>query len=749
MTSTTTKPEKVDPLSGRKLTTTWDVNTPELEQKHLSVVGTDQVRTRFPPEPNGYLHFGHAKSMHMNFYEAFERVATYRGVETIKDKHVTFRYDDTNPEKENMEFIESQAKSVEWMGWKPTRVTFTSDYFPQMFEFAVKLIKQGKAYVCHQTGDEIEASRAISKQIAAGKTDLTGEESPWRNTSPEENLKKFYDMKRGLYEEGQASLRLKMDMRHPNPNMWDFVAYRIMYHPHPRTHDQWCIYPTYDFSHCIVDSLEDIDYSICTLEFETRRESYYWLLDALGLYRPKVFEFARLALTRTWLSKRKLKALVDNKAVRGWDDPRMPTLAGLRRRGFSSTCINQFMKEVGVTRAQTMIDFSRFARVALKELDETAPRAFGILHSVPITLENIPDTFYCTFRAPLFPSAAVTTTSIAGTDGTTTTTTTTTPTTEDRILEFSRIVYLERDNIMSLEDNPPKDFHGLIPGEVVRLRYGPLIECVEVRCDEKGIVVAAVCKAIGPIEGLPNLPPATATTKKPKGVLHWVSTPPNREPLRAEIRLYDFIFPPEGEENPNDEPMPNSEIVLKNCVVEAGVASYFSKVQEARAKGGYPKVETIQRFQFERVGYFCLDDVDCKETKLVLNRILPLTEMAITATTTTSNPSSSSSSANNGTTKSTDSNNNNNVGAGGGVSRKEIQQAQLAAKLERLQYPPHEYFKRPGEIEKWEAWDEDGVPTRAKGETEDLSKNAINKLKKEWKKHKEDWDVAQQKAGKS
>ena len=304
------------------------INSPELVAAHLKATG-GQCLTRFPPEPNGFLHIGHAKSMYLNFKKAFE--------EAGREGHTYFRYDDTNPYAETQEFIDSQAENVSWLGWKPWKVTFSSDYFDQLHAFAVELIRRGKAYVCHQTKADIERSRAISRARKGGDPN-----SPWRNRSVEENLREFEKMRMGMYGEGEATLRMKIDNTHVNPCMWDPVAYRVMFVPHLRTGDKWCIYPSYDYTHCIVDSIEHIDYSLCTLEFEVRRDSYYWLLEALDLWRPHVWEFSRLNITFTMMSKRRILKLVKNNHVRGWDDPRLSTINGLRRRGFRPAAINAF-----------------------------------------------------------------------------------------------------------------------------------------------------------------------------------------------------------------------------------------------------------------------------------------------------------------------------------------------------------------------------------------------------------------------
>jgi glutaminyl-tRNA synthetase len=688
---------KDEPLKGRSLKEFYDVNPTKLLNEHKTRIGM-QIRTRFPPEPNGYAHTGHAKSMYMNFQESFDRVAPELSHD---NRHVTFRYDDTNPEVESQEYIDKLAQAVEWLGWKPSRTTFTSDYFPEMYKFALQLIDSGDAFVCHQTGEEIEQSRQLAQKRHEPGFDPTvpmaSPESPWRNTTPAENRRKFFDMKRGLYAEGEASLRLKIDMFHPNPNMWDPVAYRVIYHSHPHTGDAWCIYPTYDYSHCIVDSLEDIDYSICTLEFETRRESYYWLLWKLNLYRPKVFEFARLELTRTVMSKRKLKKLVETKEVRGWDDPRMPTLMGMRRRGFSRDVINKFMKEIGVTRSMSVVDVNRFFAVVHHDLEENVPRCFGVLEPVPLELENVPADFSCLLSAPLYPQKKA-------------------ECTEMRELVFSRICYVDRENVRADAASAGSDFYGLVPGKFVRLRYGPLVECKSVKVDKDGKVesLVGVCWFN---EDSPHkhLNPSPQPEIKPKGILHWIAAPPGEEPLKFEARLYDHLLLEDG-----DTKNPTSEIIVTGALIERKfIENEFADMEEAKLQGR----DIVKRFQMERVGFFCIDIVDCHSLKeLVFNRILPLyvwTDASATST---------------GATSATV--------AEKGKSRKEERLAQEAAKAERLKYSCKDFFKRPGEGEKWDEFDETGFPLRAKGETQPLSKNAVKQLKKDLDKHKKDREAA-------
>ncbi|KAH9253400.1 glutamine-tRNA ligase [Batrachochytrium salamandrivorans] len=559
--------DEEEKLKGRPLREFWDVNPSSVLEAHLARLPKGEKRTRFPPEPNGYAHFGHAKSMHMNFHESFERMKPEPEI-----RHVTFRLDDTNPEVESQEFVDKLAEAVQWLGWMPRRTSYTSDYFPEMYEFALRLIRNGDAYVCFQSGAEIEQSRKLCREYHAGNLDVKPE-SPYRNTSPEINLARFLDMKRGMYAESECSLRLKMDMFHANPNMWDPVAYRIIYHHHPRSGNEWCIYPTYDYSHCIVDSLEDIDYSICTLEFETRRESYYWLLWKLELYRPKVFEFARLDMTNMVMSKRKLKKLVETKQVRGWDDCRMPTLMGMRRRGFVPDEINQFMREIGITRNQSVVDVNKFFQVVSSKLELESARCFGVLDPVLLELTNLPSEFSQALIAKKFPQMAD---NAELRDG----------------MWLTRECWVERDNIV-VDGN--EDVFGFAEGRVVRLRYGPLVVCRKVEFDSQtGRAVRIVGEAVFPEgDALAGLNPTDVQAlPASKGVLHWLS---KQSALECEVRLYDHLLVRDEDEEMN----PRSEIVLTTSVVEK---DFVLQAWEQRA--------SAPRFQLERVGFFCFDGVD-------------------------------------------------------------------------------------------------------------------------------------------
>jgi glutaminyl-tRNA synthetase len=404
-------------------------NSEDVLKKHRAATG-GKIMTRFPPEPNGYLHIGHAKAMRFNFTFAKENGGmTY------------LRYDDTNPVKENQEFIDNIRNCVEWLGYKPFKITFASDYFQELYDLACELIKRGKAYVDHCSKPEIKEQR--NKMI----------ESPYRNRSVEENLKLFNSMRQGRFAENECCLRMKIDMTHVNPNMRDPVAYRIRYVPHPHAGDKWCIYPTYDYTHCINDSLENITHSLCTLEFENRRESYYWLLEALDLYKPMVWEYSRLNLTYTVLSKRKLEKLVGERVVTDWEDPRMPTVLGLRRRGYTPSMINDFAAEIGVSRKgnDNVTSIRLLEHYARKELDVIAPRTFGVQDPVLLEIVNFDEVANKDFEAPLFPADK--------TKGT-------------QIYKLSRRVFIDEEDF-SVESK--KGFFGLTPEQPVCLKYGPVV----------------------------------------------------------------------------------------------------------------------------------------------------------------------------------------------------------------------------------------------------------------------------------
>ena len=525
-------------------------NTSEELKKHLEIT-KGKVMTRFPPEPNGYLHIGHAKAMFIDF-----------GMAAQYDGCCYLRFDDTNPEAEKQEYIEHIQDIIQWLGWKPFKITYSSDYFHELHALAVKLIEMGHAYVCHQNGDEIKASREKK------------EPSPWRDRPKEESLKIFEDMRKGLVDEGTATLRMKMDHKNENPNMFDLIAYRIKFVPHPKSGDEWCIYPSYDFTHCIVDSLENITHSLCTLEFESRRASYYWLLDVLGLYKPLVWEYSRLNITHTVLSKRKLNKLVMDKYVSGWDDPRLMTLAGLRRRGVTPASINLFCRELGITRADSEVHPHKLEYHVRSDLDATSERALAVLRPLKVVISNVPDDHMEYVTAQVFPGRS-----------------------EDGYqVPFTKIVYIESTDFRK-ED--AKGYYGLAPGKTVMLRYGYPITCTDFSTDADGNVV----------ELQATYDPDFAEKKPPKGVLNWVGQPaPGKEPPTFEARLYETLF-----KSANltadwlDDLNPDNLTVIRGCYCTDRIKS----------------APVGARFQLERLGYFCVDP-DSTKAMPVLNRTVTL-----------------------------------------------------------------------------------------------------------------------------
>lgn len=540
--------EKISSLMARDLKST--LNPPEIMAKHLAFTG-GKYFTRFPPEPNGYLHIGHAKAMRFSF-----KVAEETG------GHCYLRYDDTNPEKETHEYIENIEKNVAWLGYTPYKITFASDYSQEMYECAVELIRRGKAYVDEQPAAVIKAQRR----------EMT--ESPFRNTSVEENLAKFERMRRGYYEEKEACLRMKIDMKHDNPCMRDTVAYRIKYVPHPHVGDAWCIYPTYDMEHCIVDSIENITHSLCTLEFEIRRDSYYWLLEALDLYRPFVWEYSRLNITHTVMSKRRLQTMVRDGIVVGWDDPRIPTINGLRRRGYTPKAINDFVDEVGVTRRgnDKFVSYQLLESFARKDLNSTAKRTMAVLDPLKVTLVNFTETQR--LSVPYFPNE---------------------PEKGVHEITISSVFYIENSDFRSEASD---EFFGLTPGKVVGLKYCPFkVKCLEVLRNEAGQPTELRCEVVD-------------SNIKTKGILHWLST---EDAAPAEVRLYNLLF---LSENPNslekwiDDINPQSLEVKPNALVNRNLLS---------------NLQNEEKFQFERMGYFVVDK-DSTPERPVFNRTVTLQE---------------------------------------------------------------------------------------------------------------------------
>ncbi|CAI0454610.1 unnamed protein product [Linum tenue] len=535
-------------------------NSKETLDKHLMVTGS-KVYSRFPPEPNGYLHIGHAKAMFVSFGLARER-----------DGCCYLRFDDTNPEAEKKEYIDHIQEIVNWMGWKPFKITYTSDYFQELYELAVELIRRGHAYVDHQTAEEIKEYREKKKN------------SPWRDRAISESLRLFDEMKRGLIEEGKATLRMKQDMQSDNFNMYDLIAYRIKFTPHPHAGDKWCIYPSYDYAHCIVDSLENITHSLCTLEFETRRASYYWLLHSLDLYQPYVWEYSRLNVTNTVMSKRKLNFLVTNKHVDGWDDPRLMTLAGLRRRGVTSSAINAFVRGIGITRSDnSMIRMDRLEYHIREELNKTAARAMVVLNPLKVVITNFDSASVMDLEAKKWPDAQ----------------------TEDSSafykVPFSNVVYIEQSDFRMKD---AKDYYGLAPGKSVLLRYAFPIKCTDVVLADDNQTIVEIRAEYDP-----------SKKTKPKvgslGVLHWVCEPsPGVEPLKVEVRLFEKLFNSENPAELDDwlaDLNPNSKKVV--------TGAYAVPLLKSAAVG--------DRFQFERLGYFAVDK-DSAPDHLVFNRIVTL-----------------------------------------------------------------------------------------------------------------------------
>ena len=525
-----------------------------------------RVHTRFPPEPNGYLHIGHAKAICLDFGVAEEYGGKYN-----------LRMDDTNPVKEDIEYINAIQEDIHWLGfdWED-RLYFASDYFDQMYEYAVQLIKKGKAFVCDLTADEMREYR--------GTLTEPGKNSPYRDRSVEENLDLFERMRVGEFPDGSKTLRAKIDMSSPNFSLRDPVMYRIVHASHPHTGDKWCIYPMYDFAHCIEDSIEGITHSLCTLEFENNRPLYDWFLDELEVYHPQQIEFARLNLTGTVMSKRKLLQLVNEGHVAGWNDPRMPTLSGLRRRGYTPEAIRTFCDRIGVAKANSTIDVALLEHVLREDLNERAPRVMAVLNPLKVVIENYPEGQVEEFEVPDYPQDETRS--------------------ETRKVPFSREIYVERDDFM---EDPPKKFFRLAPGREVRLIKAYYITCVDVVKDEKtGEVVELRCTYDPESQG-----GQTADNRKVRGTLHWVSA---AHAVDAEVRLYDYLFlkddPYDVEEGKDftDNLNPDSLVVLQHCKLEPALAE---------AKPG-------DSYQFMRNGYFTLDSVDSTKEAPVFNRTISL-----------------------------------------------------------------------------------------------------------------------------
>ncbi len=522
----------------------------------------NRVHTRFPPEPNGYLHIGHAKSICLNFGLARQ----YNGKTNL-------RFDDTNPTKEDVEYVDSIKEDVRWLGFDwDEREFYASDYFETLYEYALKLIKKGKAYVCELGAEEMSAQR--------GTVTTPGQESPFRNRSVEENLDLFRRMREGEFAEGTHTLRAKIDMASPNMLLRDPVMYRILFAEHHRTGKQWCIYPTYDYAHGQSDSIEGITHSICTLEFEVHRPLYDWFIRELEIFAPQQVEFARLNLTYTVMSKRKLLQLVQEKIVSGWDDPRMPTICGLRRRGFTPESIRNFADTIGVARRDNVIDVSLLEYCLREDLNKRAQRVMAVLHPLKVVLTNYPEGQVEELDAINNPEDE---------------------TMGKRKVPFTRELYIERDDFM---ENPPKKFFRLAPGVEVRLRYAYLIRCTDVIRDQQGEITELHCTCDPATRG-GNAPDG----RRVQGTLHWVSA---EKGIPAEVRLFDRLF---SKENPEDIPEGGSFLDNLNAgSLETLTAICEPFLQNTRAG---------DTFQFERIGYFCTDR-DSTTERPVFNRTTTL-----------------------------------------------------------------------------------------------------------------------------
>ena len=523
-----------------------------------------EVHTRFPPEPNGFLHIGHAKAICLNY-----------GISVQYEGKFNLRFDDTNPIKEETKYVDAILEDMKWLGtnWEE-RLFHASDYFPLLYDYALKLIKKGKAYIDDLSADEIREYR--------GTLTEPGKNSPFRDRSVEENLELFLKMKNGEFAEGEKTLRAKIDMAHPNMNMRDPVMYRIMYRTHHRTGDDWCIYPTYDFTHGQSDSIERITHSLCSIEFENHRPLYNWFLDELDIFHPQQIEFARLNLSYTVLSKRKLILLVEEGYVEGWDDPRMPTISGLRRRGFTPDSIWDFLDRIGIAKSDNIVDYALLEHCIREELNKTANRYMAVLKPLKIIIDNYPEDKVEELDAinnPEDPSAGM------------------------RKVPFSKEFYIEQEDFM---EDPPKKFYRLAPGREVRLRYAYFLKCNSVVKDDEGDVIELHCTYDPETKG-----GSAPDGRKVKATLHWVSAP---HAIDAEVRLYEKLF---INENPNDAPEGKdfiSNINPHSLEILAG-----SKLEPALAH-----VKPGERMQFERKGYFCVDTKYSTENKLVFNRTVTL-----------------------------------------------------------------------------------------------------------------------------
>ena len=533
----------------------------EIIEKSLADGAVKQIHTRFPPEPNGYLHIGHAKSICLNFGLA----KRYGGL-------CNLRFDDTNPVKEDVEYVDSIKEDVNWLGFQWAEEHYASDYFEQLYDWAVELIRKGKAYVDDQSQEEIRLNR--------GTVTVPGKESPWRNRSVEENLDLFARMRAGEFADGEKVLRAKIDMAHPNMLLRDPIMYRILHSEHHRTGDKWCIYPMYDYAHGQSDSIEGITHSICTLEFDVHRPLYDWFIQQLGIFESHQYEFARLNLTYTMMSKRKLLQCVQEGIVMGWDDPRMPTICGLRRRGYTPESIRMFADKVGVAKRDNVIDLGLLEFCVREDLNKRAERRMAVLNPIKVVITNYPEgetEMISCVNNPEDESAG------------------------HREVPFSREVYIERDDFMEV---PPKKYFRLSPGNEVRLRYAYLIRCNEVIKNEQGEIVELRCTYDPMSKG-----GQSSDGRKVKGVIHWVSAPHAKE---AEIRLFDRLFTRESLDDLEEGKTYKDYLNPASLTVVKG---YVEPSLAGTAPGS--------KYQFERIGYFCADK-DSSVEKPVFNRTVTL-----------------------------------------------------------------------------------------------------------------------------
>lgn len=545
--------ENIDNTEGRSLNFLEEIIENDLSSgKHKSIL------TRFPPEPNGYLHIGHAKSICLNF-----------GLAKKYGGKTNLRFDDTNPVKEDTEYVDSIMEDVKWLGFEWANVFYASDYFDQLYLWAVEMIKNGLAYVDDQSLEEIRKNR--------GTVTIPGTNSPYRDRSVEENLDLFERMKNGEFADGSKVLRAKIDMAHPNMQFRDPIMYRILHAEHHRTGNKWNIYPMYDYAHGQSDSIENITHSICTLEFDIHRPLYDWFIEKLNIFPSHQYEFARLNINYTVMSKRKLLQLVKENHVNGWDDPRMPTICGFRRRGYTPESIRNFCERIGVAKRDNIIDYSLLEFSLREHLNKVAPRMMAVLNPLKVVITNYPENQVENLTAINNPEDES-----AGT----------------RQVPFSKVIYIERDDFM---ENPPKKYFRLAPGQEVRLRYAYFIKCEEVIKDAEGNIVELHC-SYDPASKGGNSPDG----RKVKGTIHWVSA---QHAVDAEVRLFDRLFSKENPEDVEegqtflDNINPDSLQVLQNCKLEPELA----------------KAQVMDKIQFERLGYFCVDK-DSTPEHLVFNR---------------------------------------------------------------------------------------------------------------------------------